>query len=63
MEMIDLLDNGDEIAVLYQRYFNYRKWEEIAVDMNYTYRGILKIHGRALQNLEKVFTKIHIDMC
>lgn len=63
MRVIDLLDDGNEIAVLYQRYFNYRKWEEIAVDMDYTYRGVLKIHGRALQNLEKVFTKIHIDMC
>jgi hypothetical protein len=63
MELIDSLDNADEISLLYKRYFNYKKWEEIAVDMNYTYRGILKIHGRALQNLEKVFTKVHIDMC
>ena len=63
MELIDSLDNADEISLLYKRYFNYKKWEEIAVGMNYTYRGILKIHGRALQNLEKVFTKVHIDMC
>ena len=26
------------------------KWEEIAIKMEYTYRNIIKIHGRALSN-------------
>jgi hypothetical protein len=39
--------------VLIQRYIHGKKWEQIAVDLNYDYRYVLKLHGYALQEIEK----------
>ena len=50
---INQLNNSDYEQILYQRYCLHRAWEEIAVDMRYSYRWILKLHGRALKEFEK----------
>ena len=34
--------------VLYERYIKLRKWEEICVRMNYSWKGIHLVHRRAL---------------
>ena len=36
-------------TLLYERYINGKAWEQVAVDMHYSYRGVTKMHGRALQ--------------
>lgn len=38
--------------VLYQRYINLRKWEEICVLLNYSWKGIHLVHRRALNIVE-----------
>lgn len=53
MRVIDSLNNPDEINLLYLRYIQYMKWEDIAVEMNYSYPHIHRIHASALKNLEK----------
>lgn len=50
---IEQLDDG-EMQVLYKRYFQFKKWEQIAFEMKYTRQGVCKIHGRGLQNLQKI---------
>lgn len=40
-------------TLLYERYINGKTWEQIAVDMHYSYRGVTKMHGRALQALKE----------
>lgn len=35
-------------TLLYERYINGKTWEQLAVQMNYSYRGVTKAHGRAL---------------
>ena len=42
------MENEDEQEVLRLRYILGRKWEEVAVKMNYSYRRTLDIHGKAL---------------
>lgn len=49
------LEDGRFRAVLTERYLNNKRWEQIAVDMNYTYRNVIKIHGKALQQFEIQF--------
>lgn len=49
---IRCMKNEDEQEVLRLRYIKGMKWEEVAVRMNYSYRGVLKIHGKALDNFE-----------
>ena len=38
--------------VLTQRYILCKRWEQIAVDMNYGYRWVLRLHGKALKLVE-----------
>lgn len=40
-------------GILYRRYICGRKWEVIAVDLNIEYRWLLRLHGRALQEVQK----------
>ena len=52
MGVIDAL-NEPHSTLLYKRYFQFKKWEEIAIEMNYSYRQITRMHGRALQKVSE----------
>jgi DNA-directed RNA polymerase specialized sigma24 family protein len=52
--MIKALPDSQQQAVLYARYINCMRWEDIAVEMHYSWKGIFKLHGRALQAFERV---------
>ena len=45
------VSDAQEAKVLRLRYIELMKWEEICVQMNYSWKGIHKVHGRALKNL------------
>ena len=47
---ISQMENEDEQEVLRLRYILGMKWEEVAVKMNYSWKWVHKIHGRALLN-------------
>ena len=51
-KIIDSLDDAEEIDLLYQRYFQYKEWEEIAVNIGMTCRNVYRLHGRALLSIE-----------
>lgn len=53
-EVFDLIDSIDGIEgdVLYQRYVNLHKWEEICVLLHYSWQGVHKVHRRALEIVE-----------
>ena len=53
---IDKIENADYVNILYKRYFEYKTWERIAVDMNYTMRWVQKLHGNALKEFIEVHT-------
>lgn len=57
LEVIELLDNADHIAVLYKRHFEYKGWEVIACEMGYTYRWVTKLHGRALNCMDNILNE------
>lgn len=46
--------DGDEGTVLFERYVNLHKWEEICVMLKYSWNGVHKIHRRALTKVEEV---------
>lgn len=48
------VSNPDHFKVLHKRYILYETFEQIALDMNYSYRWICKLHGRALQAFGKI---------
>lgn len=49
---IEEMENETEKLVLRYRYIHLIKWEEIAVKMDYSWKGIHKVHGRALQHFK-----------
>lgn len=51
---LDKLTNSDQLQVLYKRYVQYKTWEQIACDMNMTYRNVCYIHGKALQAVNEI---------
>lgn len=54
LKKLDKLTDSDYVRLLYLRYFKFKKWEEIAVELNYTHRWVLSLHGRALHEVEKI---------
>ena len=46
--VIDAVDDPDQRHLLRLRYINGYKWEQVAVEMDYSFRHILRIHGAAL---------------
>lgn len=51
-QKIEKMPNEAEKMVLRYRYIHLLKWEEIAVKMCYSWKGIHKVHGRALQHFK-----------
>lgn len=54
LKMLDSMKNPVHMTILHRRYFLHQPFERIATDMNYSWRWVCKLHGRALQELEKV---------
>lgn len=48
-ELLDKIEDPDHVKVLHKRYFEYKPWEQIAIEMCCTYRNVCYIHGKALQ--------------
>lgn len=48
-------------CVLYRYYILCQPWEQIAVEMHFSLRWVMRLHGLALKDLEKEFTKIHVS--
>lgn len=48
-DLLNGIENPEQLQILYKRYFRYEHWEQIACEMNMTYRNVCYIHGRALQ--------------
>ena len=51
---IDATPDAAERRLLKLRYIDDMKWERIALEMSYTQRQVLRIHGNALENLHIV---------
>lgn len=54
MATISKIENDDYQQILYKRYCQMKKWEEIALEMSCTYQWVCKLHGRALKEIEKI---------
>lgn len=51
-ERIGIISDDTLRLILQKRYLNFQKWEQIAVDMNITYRWLHELHNRALAQFE-----------
>lgn len=54
LDAINKLDDWRYREVLRSRYIDMKQFEQIAVDMHYSWRQIMRVHGSALQAMERV---------
>lgn len=60
-ELIGTIDDATLRRLMTYRYILGKKWEEIAMLMNYDYRWILRLHGKALYKLDEHAIKSHYN--
>ena len=48
------LDDRRQRIVLMEYYVEMKTWEQVAVDMNYSYMHITRLHGYALKGVQKI---------
>lgn len=58
INQIQGLGSASFIDLLFKRYVQFKKFEQIALEMNFTYRYVLELHGRALQNFETSYKNL-----
>lgn len=51
-DAIERLDNSDEKNVLVYRYILLKKWDEICLELDISWKQIHRIHSRALEHFE-----------
>ena len=58
LKIMDAHCTPDCLNLLYARYFQYKSWEVIAVELNYTYKWVSGgLHQRALSQFQKGLSK------
>ena len=53
-DLLEQIKNPDQLDLLYKVYFQYQTLEQAACEMGYTYRNVCYIHGKALQEVERM---------
>lgn len=61
IEQIESIPGNARSDVLYQRYVDRLKFEQIAINVNYSYKQTRRIHNRALTDFEKKYGYIYTD--
>ena len=55
INQIQGLDNPNYIKLLFKRYVEFKKFEEIAFELDFTYQYTIALHGYALKEFEKTY--------
>lgn len=56
-DAIAMVSDNTQRIVLISRYINFYTWEQIAVKLNYSRQGVLKIHTSALKSIDEIFIR------
>lgn len=51
---LEKISDPDQLQVLHKRYVQYKTWEQIAWETGFSYRWVCNLHGKALQEIEKI---------
>lgn len=58
---IESLENTDEYHILTEKYVNRKDWNVISVEMGYSYRNVITIHNKAMENFENMFGNTYMQ--
>ena len=59
--MIDSLSNTNHTQVLFKRYVEFKKFEDIATEMSYEVQSVKNLHWRAIQEFERLLESSTFD--
>lgn len=62
ISQIDSIEDEDCYNILFSRYIEKKTFEVIAAEMNYSWRQIIRLHGKALMMFEKEYGRLYIKM-
>ena len=62
VNQIDSMEDERVYDILFARYIQNKKFEEIAVEMGYSYRQAIRLHGTALNQFEKKYGNEYKDV-
>ena len=62
ISQIDSMDDENVYNILFARYIEKKTFEVIATEMNYSFRNITRLHGRALKEFEKKYGEQYIGL-
>ena len=48
------LEDRRQRLVLMEYYVEMKTWEQVAVDMNYAFRHVIRLHGMALKSIQEI---------
>ena len=48
------LDDRRQRLVLMEYYIEMKTWEQVAVDLNYAFRHVIRLHGMALKSIQQI---------
>lgn len=56
LQAVNRLGDGVFRTLLVARYINFKTWEQIAVEMNYSWSQTHRLHGKALKKMEGIIS-------
>ena len=59
---IDSIENEDYYNILFSRYIEKKTFEVIATEMKYSWRQIIRLHGKALKAFEEKYGNSYLKM-
>jgi DNA-directed RNA polymerase specialized sigma subunit len=59
---IDSMENEDYYNILFSRYIEKKTFEVIATEMKYSWRQIIRLHGKALKAFEEKYGNTYLKM-
>lgn len=54
LELIMKVEDSKQRSVLLEYYIECKKWEEVALDLHYSYMHVTRLHGYALNAVQKM---------
>ena len=60
VEQIESMEDENTYNILFSRYIEKKSFELIAIEMDYSWRQIIRLHGKALRKFEEKFGKEYL---
>lgn len=62
IRQIDSMEDEVLYDILFSRYIEKKTFEKIATDMQYSFRQTIRLHGKALQEFEKKYGYLYLNI-